>query len=798
MAAESTRTNTVTHWGSYSVLSESGRVISLEPSPGDRAPSPIGSGMASAQRDHARITQPMIREGWLIDGPCPAGGRRGRDRFVPVPHDMATALVAAEIDRVRQKFGNSAIYAGSYGWASAGRFHHAKSQIRRFMGMAGGYVDSVNTYSAGALEVIMPHIIGGSPLSMSTRCPTYDEIADRGELVVSFGGMARKNAQICQGGIADHTVPELQDRCRRAGVRFVNVSPVRSDTDDSLDAEWLPIRPGSDVALMLALAHEVVVAGRHDTDFLARCCVGFDTFADYLLGRSDGVPKDSKWASELTEIDAATIRTLATAIATARTVINVSWSLQRMHHGEQAHWMGVVLSAISGSLGRRGGGFAAGLGTLQIGVRRGNHPKAALPQGTNSVQRFIPVARIADMLLYPGTSFEYNGQSLQYPDIRMIYWAGGNPFHHHQDLHRLVRAWQRPDTIVVHEPWWNANAKFADIVFPVATSLERQDFASGTSDTTLSAMYPAVDPPLGVLTDYEIFADLAQLLGFGNQFTEGRTAGAWVRELYERTSASLAPIVSLPSFEEFWRHGQVTLPEPPDPPGGSFTLLREDPEANPLQTPSGKIEITSGMLASFGYDDCPAHPTWMEPCEWLGGSSDERQLFHLISNQPSRRLHSQYDNGSYSRAGKVAGREPVHINPIDAEQRGIYAGATVRLWNARGSCLAGAMITDDVRPGVVVMATGAWFDPETPGIAGSLDRHGNPNVLTADFGTSLLAQASSSGTTLVDIELVDGFSAPTYAFAPPAVVSDREAIQLRQTPRVAATIALASEMAGES
>ncbi|MEU6228986.1 molybdopterin-dependent oxidoreductase [Streptomyces sp. NPDC047042] len=765
------RTPTVAHWGNYTVVSDNGRVLALEPAQGDSAPSPIGSGMASAQRDAVRITQPMVREGWLADGPGPANGRRGRDRFVPVSHEHALDLVSAEIERVRSTFGNPAIYASSYGWSSAGRFHHAQSQIHRFMRMAGGYTDSVNSYSVGAMEVILPHVIGGAGMSIWRRCPTYEEIAANGQLVVSFGGMARKNTEIEQGGIADHAAPRLQQRCREAGVRFVNVSPVRSDSADDLGADWLPIRPGTDVALMLGLAYEIVASDRHDRDFLARCCVGFEEFAAYLLGRSDGIPKDAAWASGITEIHADRIRSLAEEIATSRTVINVSWSVQRMDHGEQSHWMGVVLSAISGSLGRPGGGFAGGLGITQVGVRRGSYKKASLPQGENPVKSFIPVARIADMLLMPGEPFEYNGQSLRYPDIKLVYWAGGNPFHHHQDLHRLVQAWQRPETIVVHEPWWNAHARFADVVFPVATTLEREDFAGGTFDLAISAMHRAVDPPPGVRTDYEIFSGLAARLGFEDGFTEGRDARAWVRELFERTRAGLAKTVELPPFDEFWERGGVTLPPPPDPTAGSFALLRENPEMYPFDTPSGKIEIFSATIAGFGYDDCPGHPTWWEPREWLGAPAGERLPLHLVSNQPSRRLHSQYDNGTYSREGKVARREPVLINPVDAGERGIASGDVVRLSNARGACLAGAVVTDEVRPGVVVLATGAWFDPEEPGVPGSLERHGNPNVLTADVGTSRLAQGSTSGTTLVEAERVDPTTAPEpRPFVPPETV----------------------------
>ncbi|MGY6655407.1 molybdopterin-dependent oxidoreductase [Amycolatopsis sp. TRM77291] len=771
------RTFTATHWGNYTVHSEDGRVMGLEPATADSSPSPIGSGMASAQNDSVRIKQPMVREGWLLHGPGPARGRRGRDRFVPVTHEVAFDLVSSEIDRVRSTYGNAAIYGGSYGWASAGRFHHAQSQIHRFLRMAGGYTDSVNTYSLGALEVIMPHIVGGAPMSLLARGPNFDEIASDGQLVISFGGMAPKNAMIEQGGIGDHRSPSLQQRCRQAGVRFVNISPVRSDSAPSLYAEWLPIRPGTDVALMLALTCEIVLANRHDQDFLQRCCIGFEPFAEYLMGRVDGIRKDAAWAQSITEINEETIRSLAEQIATSRTVINVSWSLQRMDHGEQPHWAGVVLSAASGSLGRPGGGFAAGLGTSLVGVRRGLHSKASLPQGKNPVTSFIPVARIADMLLAPGKSYEYNGQSLRYPDIRLVYWAGGNPFHHHQDLHRLARAWQRPETIVVHEPWWNANARFADVIFPVATSLEREDFAAGRFDITLSAMHKAVEPPPGVRSDYEIFSVLADRLGFAKQFTEGRDERAWVRELYERTRAGMADTVTLPPFEEFWERDQIDLPEPVDLQYGSFTLLREDPERYPFDTPSGRIEITSDTIASFGYDDCPGHPVWLEPREWLGRAPTDR--LHLVSNQPRRRLHSQYDNGTHSAQGKVAGHEPVLVHPLDAQARGITSGEVVRLWNSRGACLAGAVVTDEVRQGVIVLATGAWFDPVDPGAAGSLDRHGNPNVLTSDKGTSRLAQASSAGTALVGLERVAQDTAPaTRAFEPPEVVDDGHAAEL--------------------
>ncbi|GAA1650970.1 molybdopterin-dependent oxidoreductase [Georgenia ruanii] len=764
------RLRTATHVGSYEVRVEDGRAVALTPVAEDPWPNRLGDGLLDVQRGPLRITRPMVRAGWLERGPGPAHGSRGAEPFVAVDWETAYDLVAGELARVRSEHGDAAVYGGSYGWGSAGRFHHPQSQIHRFLRLGGGYTDSVNSYSAGAMEVILPHVIGGDSWAFAERGVQWPDIARDGELVVSFGGLAPKNAYANAGGVGRHVQPEWQRRCKQAGVAFVNVSPLRTDAADLLEAEWIAPRPGTDVALMLGLAHELVRTGRHDLDFLTRCCVGWDRFARYLSGDVDGVAKDVRWAAAICEVAAGVLMRLAERIATRRTTINVSWSLQRMRHGEQVHWMGVVLSAMSGSLGRPGGGYAGGLGISQMGVRPRRHRIAALPQGPNAVGESIPVARIADMLLAPGAPYEYDGERRTYPHVRLVYWAGGNPFHHHQDLNRLVEAWQRPDTVVCHESWWNPLARFSDVVLPVATPLEREDFAVGMMDLTVTAMHRVLEPPPGVPTDYEAFAALARRLGFGPAFTEGRTAAAWVRELYARTRDGLAGEgIGLPYFEEFWSSGVARTPEPAPVPERSFALLRADPGAHPFETPSGRIEIYSATVASFGYDDCPGHPTWLEPEEWLGGRAARRHGLHLVSNQPRTRLHSQLDHAAHSRKSEVHGREPILLHPDDARARGVADGQVVRVFNDRGACLAGARLTTDVRPGVVVLSTGAWFDPEEPGRPASLERHGNPNVLTPDRGASQLSQGPSPGSCLVELEPWAGPLPPIGCFTPPEI-----------------------------
>jgi biotin/methionine sulfoxide reductase len=198
--------------------------------------------------------------------------------------------------------------------------------------------------------------------------------------------------------------------------------------------------------------------------------------------------------------------------------------------------------------------------------------------------------------------------------------------------------------------------------------------------------------------------------------------------------------------------------------------FRADPDQNRLQTPSGRIEIHSEEIESYGYTDCPSHPTWLEPAEWLGSSLTARFPLHLVSDQPFTKLHSQLDFSALSRANKVQGREPVWIHPADAAVRRISDGDVVRLFNDRGACLAGAVLTDAVVPGVVKLSTGAWWDPEELGVPGALDKHGNPNVLTRDCGTSSLGQGCSAQSCLVQLERHEGPVPLITAFDPPRLV----------------------------
>jgi biotin/methionine sulfoxide reductase len=754
---------TSAHWGTYRVeVSADGReVFAADADDPDAAPA-IGN-VVDAHRHRSRVARPSVRRHWLEGGPGP-DTRRGdpADEYVEVGWETALDLLAGELERVRSGFGSQAIFGGSYGWGSAGRLHHAQSQLHRFLNTIGGYTRSVNDYSRGASQVLLPHLVGPrATLDLRYKPTSWDDIARHTDLLVSFGGLRRSNMWAVPGGHAHHVGSGLaREAGRTTGI--VTLSAQRDDAFADLGAEWIGVMPATDTAVMLASIHVLVVDGLADEEFLATHTVGAEEVRRYVLGSVDGVPKTPEWAARISRTPAPVIRELAHRMAAGRTLVNVVFALQRGERGEQAVFAGLTLAAFLGQIGLPGGGFAHGFGSMGdygVGVAGARLP--TFPQGRNPVPDFIPCARISDLLLRPGEEIPYDGGRLRLPATKLAYWAGGNPFHHHQDLRRLRRALSRLDTFVVHETHWTPTARHADVVLPVASTLERDDVAAGAGDSRLRASPRAV-PPFGeAREELWIYTQLAARLGA--DLAEGLDSRQWLARIYEEWRAAPgAP--AAPPFEEFWRDGGVALPQEPyrEP---VFADFRASPSAHPLDTPSGRIELFSSAIAGFGLPDVAGHAEWREPTQWWGSPQAAEFDLHLLCNQPSHRLHSQLDMGAASRSTKVAGREPLRLHPADAAARGLSTGDVALVRSAQGSLLAGVVVTDVLLPGVAQMHTGAWFDPSAPEIADCVN--GNVNVLTRDVGTSTLTQATSGAHVLVAVTRYDGPVPPVRAYEPP-------------------------------
>jgi len=356
---------TASHWGAGRATIINGKLTDVGPHPDDPAPSPINANIASSLNGQARVKRPAIRQGWfenwLKGKPQVKRGERGRDAFVEVSWDEVLDIIAQEHRRIVALHGNEAIFAGSYGWSSAGRFHHAQGQLRRFLNQFGGFVRSEGNYSINAAQFLLPHIVGDyhQYVAQATR---WNVIAEHSDLVVMFGGMAMRNTQIAAGGVARHRLPDHMRQCAQKGVRFVNFSPLKTDVTDIVQAEWLPPKPGSDIAIMMGLAHTLITQQLHDVAFLETYTVGFDQLSAYLMGQKDGIAKDADWAERQSGINAAQIRQLAVDMAHSRTFICTTASLQRADYGEQPLWMTIALASMLGQIGLPGGGYGIGYG----------------------------------------------------------------------------------------------------------------------------------------------------------------------------------------------------------------------------------------------------------------------------------------------------------------------------------------------------------------------------------------------------------------------------------------------------
>jgi biotin/methionine sulfoxide reductase len=397
------------HWGAFTALVENGRLVGCEPFARDPAPSNLIEAMPEMVHSPLRIARPAIREGWREGKP-----RSGADRFREVSWAEALDTVAGEVAGIRERHGATAILGGSYGWSSAGRVHHARSLLRRFLFLGGGCVDQAANYSFGAAMYLLPRVIG-------TFQPVVGEITDwssvvkHTRLIIAFGGIATKNGQVTSGGAGAHTLEPWLRRARAAGIDFVSVSPLRSDIPAFVDAEWVAIRPNTDTALMLAMAHTLLIEERYDAEFMQRHCSGFDAFRRYLEGADDATPKSAAWAQAITGVHATSIVDLARRAAATRSLITCAWSLQRAHHGEQPYWAAIVLAAMLGGIGLPGGGFGFGHGSTNgIGEPRLDIPAPEVPLPLNPARTMIPVARIADMLLSPGRALR-----LQRPHLHL-------------------------------------------------------------------------------------------------------------------------------------------------------------------------------------------------------------------------------------------------------------------------------------------------------------------------------------------------------------------------------------------
>ncbi|MFM8322074.1 MAG: molybdopterin-dependent oxidoreductase, partial [Chloroflexota bacterium] len=533
---------------------------------------------------------------------------------------------------------------------------------------------------------------------------------------------------------------------RQNGARVVCIDPRMSLSAVGLADEWVPIRPGTDAAMMSAMAYVMVSEGLYDADFVRSHCLGFDaaqmppglegeeSYTDYLFGRRDGCPKTPDWAEPITRVPAAVIARLAREYATLTPgVLYQGYGMQRRAYGEQVVRAGCVLAALAGNVGVPGG-WASG---LALQAPDGGALWNVFPTGENPVGASIPVflwseavQRGREMTRADGIL----GADRLDNDIKLIYAVASNCLvNQHADIHRsqaLLADERKVEFLVVQDQFLTSTGRFADLLLPACTQFETWGVEDGWKYGDEVILMPKlVDPPGEARSDYRICADLAGRLGFEEAYTEGRDERAWVAWCLDRFREQRFP--GLPSLERMLETNQGVYAKPVTQPAVAFAGFRRDPQAHPLNTPSGKIEIFSTALFEKGRpDEIPPIPKYIP--EWDSPFSPEAQDYPLqaIGHHTLARVHSTHANNDWL---QEAFPQRVFINPLDAAARGIRDGDLVRVFNARGELRLPCRVTGRILPGVVDIPQGAWFEAGPGGV----DLGGSINTLTSARWTPL-------------------------------------------------------------
>ena len=750
------------HYGPFEAIVKDGRFVGVSTlTELDARPTEMLTfGMVDRTYDKTRVLYPMVRKSYLEnwDKPDRKVELRGKEPYVRVDWDTALKLTAKAILDTVAEHGNEAIFSTSYGgWAHAGIMRPNVLQ-GRFFNLFGGCTNTVGDYSGGASQIILPYVIGD--MEVYSAQTSWEQIRDHTEVFVLVGCDPVKNNRI-EYTVADHQMFQHWEDIRDAGVKFVSINPQKTGSDQVLGSEWVKIVPNTDVALFLAMSHRVIDSGKTDKAFLKSHTVGSDKFIAHVMGK-DGTPaKTPAWAAKITGIPEAKIVELADLMATKRTEIAGAWSLQRAHHGEMTHWAIINFAALTGKIGLpgQGVGFSWHYGSGGM-PQSGNAGPAGMPQGRNLVKAICPASRISEMLLNPGKTFTHNGSVKTFPKVRMIYNSGNNFMSHQQNTNELIGALKAVDTVVCQDVWWTASTRWADIVLPATSTVERDDISSGGtySMDRIYAMKKIIEPLGESLDDFEIFRRLSEIFGLEIQFTEGKTVMEHILFAYERAGSKVP-------FETFWKRGYVVFDMPKEARKwvrhGDF---RKDPIKTPLHTKSGKIEMWCQTVADMKLDDCPPMPMFLEPAEWLGNAKEGQ--VHVVSPHPWFRVHSQMANSERLRdLYMVQGREPVRINAEDAEKRGIADGDLVELSNERGTIIAGAVVSEDIMPGVASIYEGGWPQLDGKGRCNS----GLINFITSSRRSSGLSQATIANTCVATLRKCTDPEGPNRAYEPPAI-----------------------------
>ena len=661
-------------------------------------------------------------------------GERGEGKFERISWDEALETLAGQLTRVKKTYGSEGIFLATGGGYLAG-LHNGGFAAQRLMNQFGGCVTHYgNISSEGAVWASLTQY--GSVMVGHSR---EDMLNSR--LIILWGW---DPARMISGTNTMHHVI----KARENGARVIAIDPRYHDTAATVADEWIPIRPGTDTAMMVAMANVMVRENRVDQPFLDKYTVGFDKFKAYVLGQEDGAEKTPQWAAEICGVDANTIARLAREYAgTKPAALMDCQGPARSAMGEQYNRCAATLSAMTGNVGRPGGSACGGLMGIPVGHM---FRMSAIPPGKNpfeldgpNVKGTLDIRQRVIKRVHINNIFDaiLEGKQSGYPaDIKMMWSMCNNYLNQTGNSNKAARALQKLEFFCAQELFMTAQARYADLLLPVTSAAERSDLTRPwPSGPYFTFMNRALEPLGECKSDLDIVSELAVRLGI--EGFNPHTEDEWLKMFVDLNPEYQQHIEDYEKFKEDGIH-RVKLDEPII----AFKEQIDDIENTPFLTPSGKIEIFSQRVADLNKPDTPPIPKYMPTPEDRNDPLSAKYPLQLLTPHPKNRVHSELYMVPWLREVE---EHRAWINSVDAESRGIKDGDEIFVFNDRGKVAIKAWVTERIIPGVVCIFEGAWYNPDQDGV----DRGACVNTLTKDAYSG--GGAAVLNTSLVQIEIAN-------------------------------------------
>lgn len=683
-------------------------------------------------------------------------GKRGEGKFVEITWDEAYSTIAKELKRIIDTYGNESIYCqyGTgrlYSMYSGGHWTKAGQWGGKLLNILGGHLEQYNTYSSGQQANASKYTFGGGSTS------NYAELANS-DFFLNFGHNPAETEMSGTGG--NYSLQEFTNH-----LESVFVDPRLSDTVVSNEKQWLPIRPGTDAILCEALSYEIITRGAADQAFLDKYCIGYDEktlpesapknsdYKSHILGLGeDKIAKTPAYAAPICGIPEHKIKELADKlIAAERPFISQGLGVQRHAAGEVTVRAIIMLPCLLGKMGVSGTNTGLSIGK---GI---NGFYSFSPTGSNPVKARIPCFKWSDAIVrgeeMTALKDGITGAEKLSTNLKFIWnYAGNTLINQHSDSNGTAKILEDEslcEFILVHDVQMTPSAKFADILLPDLMDVEVNDISAnpGINISTVIAMTTNIEPQFSAKGNFEVCLEIAKRLGVEGEYAEGKTYNEWLTTLYNEQAVSR----NLPNYDDLVKLGLYRVQNSSASIG--LKSFIENPESNPLRTPSGKIEIYSETLAEMAAtwelpdgDEIPAIPKYVKTWEGFEDEELKKQFpLQLIGHHTKGRTHSSFHSNDWLRE---AVQDSVWINNSDAQELGIKHGDEVIVESLRGKVRVQAKVTSRIIKGAASLPQGAWYKPEN-----GVDVGGNVNTLTSARPTAI-GKCNPQHTNLVKITRV--------------------------------------------